>query len=64
MLLHIIPAPLVLGPFTAPPAIIGTPLVLLLVLVLGRIVLGIAWRLVSIALVVVVVILQQLRRRG
>lgn len=47
---------LFLGPFTAPPVIIGTLIVLLLIIVIGRVLLGIAWRLVVIALVVVVVL--------
>jgi hypothetical protein len=46
--------PLFLGPFTSPPALIGTLIVLLLVLVVGRILIGLAWRLVLIALAVVV----------
>lgn len=45
---------LFLGPFTAPPVLIGTLLVLLLVLVVGRVLIGLAWRLVLIALAVVV----------
>ncbi len=45
---------LFLGPFTGPPVLIGTLLVLLLVLVIGRFLIGLAWRLVLIALAVVV----------
>lgn len=45
-----------LGAFTSPPVVIGTIVVLLLVLFVGRILLGIAWRLVLIALAVVVVL--------
>lgn len=45
---------LFLGPFSSPPVIIGTLVVLLLILVVGRVLLGLAWRLVVIALVVVV----------
>lgn len=45
---------LFLGPLTSPPAIIVTLIVLLLILVVGRILLGLAWRLVVIALVVAV----------
>lgn len=46
--------PLFLGPFTAPPVIIGVLIVLLLILVVGRILIGLAWRLVLIALAVVI----------
>lgn len=42
-----------LGPFTAPPVLIGVLLVLLLVLVVGRVLVGLAWRLVLVALAVV-----------
>lgn len=45
---------LFLGPFTASPVLIGTLLVLLLVLVVGRVLIGLAWRLVLIALAVVI----------
>lgn len=45
---------LFIGPFTSPPVIIGTLLVLLLVLIVGRILIGLAWRLVLIALAVVI----------
>lgn len=45
---------LFLGPFTTPPVLIGTLVVLLLVLVVGRVLIGLAWRLVLIALVVVI----------
>lgn len=45
---------LFLGPFTSPPIVIVTLVTLLLVLVIGRVLLGLAWRLVVIALVVVV----------
>lgn len=47
-------AVLLLGPFTAPPALIGTVIVLLLVLVVGRLLIGLAWRLVLIALAVII----------
>lgn len=47
---------LFLGPFTAPPVIVGTLVVLLLILVVGRVLLGLAWRLVLIALGVVVIL--------
>lgn len=46
--------PMFLGPFGSPPAIIAMLLVLLVVLVVGRILIGVAWRLVLIALAVVV----------
>lgn len=45
---------LFVGPFTAPPVLIGTLIVLLLVLFVGRILIGLAWRLVLIALAVVI----------
>lgn len=45
---------LFLGPFTAPPVIIGTLIILLLILVVGRVLIGLAWKLVLIALVIVV----------
>lgn len=45
---------LVLGPFTSPPVLVGTLLVLLLVLLVRRLLIGLAWRLVLIALAVVV----------
>ncbi|MFB6359700.1 MAG: hypothetical protein ABEH59_00090 [Halobacteriales archaeon] len=45
---------LFLGPFTAPPVLIGTLLLLLVVLVVGRVLIGLAWRLVLLALAVVV----------
>ncbi|MDZ7701397.1 MAG: hypothetical protein U5J98_04640 [Halobacteriales archaeon] len=45
---------LFVGSFTAPPVLIGTLIVLLLVLVVGRFLLGLAWKLVLIALAVVV----------
>lgn len=47
-------AVLLLGSFTAPPALIGTVIVLLLVLVVGRLLIGLAWRLVLIALAVII----------
>jgi hypothetical protein len=47
-------AALLIGPFTAPPVLIGTLIVLLLVLVVGRMLIGLAWRLVLIALAVVI----------
>lgn len=46
--------PLFLGPFASPPALIGMLLVLLVILVVGRFLIGVAWRLVLIALAVVV----------
>lgn len=46
--------PLFAGPFTAPPVLIGTLIVLLIILVIGRVLIGVAWRLVLIALAVVV----------
>lgn len=45
---------LFLGPFAAPPVLIGTVIVLLLIVVVGRILIGLAWRLVLIALAVVI----------
>lgn len=47
-------AALFLGPFTAPPVLIGTVIVVLLVVLVGRVLIGLAWRLVLIALVVVI----------
>ena len=44
------------GPFTSIPAVVGTLLVLLLVIVVGRVVLSVAWRLVLVALGVSVVL--------
>jgi hypothetical protein len=38
------------GPFTSIPGLVGTLLVLLVVIVVGRVVLSVAWRLVLIAL--------------
>lgn len=52
--LSILGTALFIGPFTAPPVLIGTLLVLLLVLVVGRVLIGLAWRLVLIALAVVI----------
>ncbi|MFB6187229.1 MAG: hypothetical protein ABEI86_10230 [Halobacteriaceae archaeon] len=46
--------PLFLGPLTAPPVLIGVLIVILLILVVGRVLIGIAWKLVLIALAVVV----------
>lgn len=40
------------GPFTSIPGLVGTLLVLLVVIVVGRVVLSVAWRLVLIALAV------------
>ena len=40
------------GPLTSIPGIVGTLLVLLLVIVVGRVVLSVAWRLVLVALAV------------
>lgn len=45
-----------LGSFTSLPVIIGALVVLLLIVFVGRVLLGIAWRLVLIALAVVVVL--------
>jgi hypothetical protein len=42
-----------LGPFGTPPAILGTLLVIGLVLLVGRLLLKVAWRIVVIAVVVV-----------
>lgn len=47
-------AGLFLGPFTAPPVLIGMVIVLLIVFVVGRLLIGLALRLVLIALVVVI----------
>lgn len=47
-------ADLFLGPFTAPPVLIGMVIVLLIVFVVGRLLIGLALRLVLIALVVVI----------
>lgn len=44
------------GPFTSGPGIVGTLLVLLVVIVVGRILLSVAWRLVLVALGVSVVL--------
>ena len=46
--------PGLLGPFTSPPVVIGTLLLLLVILFVGRVLIGIAWRVVIIALAVVV----------
>lgn len=43
-----------LGPFTAPPVLNGTLLVPLHVFVAGRVLIGLAWQLVLIALAVVI----------
>jgi hypothetical protein len=56
MSLTIALAPAFLGAFTSPPVVIGVLVVLLVVLFVGRFLLGIAWRLVLIALGVVVVL--------
>lgn len=53
MPLPAVPALGFLGPFTGPPVVIGVLLVLLLILVVGRIIVGVAWRLVLIAFLVV-----------
>jgi hypothetical protein len=45
---------LFLGPFTSPPILIGTLIVLLLIVIVGRILIGLAWRLLLIAIAVVV----------
>lgn len=47
-------AALFLGSFTTLPVIVGTVVVLLLVFVVGRILIGLAWRLVLVALAVVI----------
>ena len=44
------------GQFTSLPGIVGTLLVLLLVIVVGRIVLALAWRVVLVALAVSLVL--------
>lgn len=43
-----------LGPLLAPPVIIGVLVVILLILLVGRVLIGVAWRLVLIALAVVI----------
>lgn len=45
-----------LGPLASPPGIFGTLVVLAIVVLVGRILLKVAWRLVLIALAVVVVL--------
>ncbi|MFC6874564.1 hypothetical protein [Halobellus marinus] len=40
------------GPFTSLPGLVGTLLVVLLVLVVGRVLLALAWRVVLVALAV------------
>lgn len=50
----VIDGPLFIGPFTSPVVLIGTLLVILLVLFVGRMIIGLAWRLVLVALVAVV----------
>ncbi|MDZ7700840.1 MAG: hypothetical protein U5J98_01545 [Halobacteriales archaeon] len=45
---------MLIGPFAAPSVLIGTLIVLLLILVVGRVLIGLAWRLVLIAFAVVV----------
>lgn len=54
MLTPAVMAPAVIGPLTGVPAIIGVLLVLLVILFVGRIIMGVAWKLVLIALAVVV----------
>lgn len=44
------------GPFTSVPGLIGLLLVVLVVLVVGRVLLSVAWRLVVVALAVSVVV--------
>lgn len=43
-----------LGQFTSPPVIVGTLVVLLVILFVGRFLIGIAWKVVVIALVAVI----------
>lgn len=45
---------LFLGPFTAPPVLVATVLLIVLVVLVGRVLVGVAWRLVLVALAVVV----------
>lgn len=45
-----------LGPLLTPPGLLFALVVVLIVLLLGRVLIGIAWRLILIALVVVLVI--------
>jgi hypothetical protein len=47
---------LYMGSFTAPPVLIETLILLFLILVVGRVLIGLAWRLVLIALAVVIVL--------
>lgn len=47
-------APAVLGGLTSPPTIVAVLLVILVILFVGRIIMGVAWKLVLIALAVVV----------
>lgn len=53
MLLPAVPGLGFLGPLTGPPVVIGVLLVLLLILVIGRVLIGVAWRLVFIAMAVI-----------
>ncbi|PSP86284.1 hypothetical protein BRC83_01055 [Halobacteriales archaeon QS_1_68_17] len=48
--------PLQLGPLASAPGILGTLLVLALILLVGRFLLSLAWRLLLIGIVVVVVL--------
>lgn len=52
--IHAPVTPLLLGSFTSPPAIVATLLVLLVVIIVGRFLLGVAWKLVVVGLLVVV----------
>jgi hypothetical protein len=45
---------LIIGPFTSPPVLVGSLIVLVLVLVLGRVLIGLAWRIVLIVAAVVI----------
>jgi hypothetical protein len=42
------------GPFTSPPVLVGTLVLLLAVLLVGRFLLGVAWKVVLVALAIVV----------
>lgn len=50
----VIDGPVFIGPSPSPAVLIGTLLVVLLVLFVGRMIVGLAWRLVLVALVAVV----------
>ena len=47
---------LLAGPFTSIPGIVGLLLVVLVVIVVGRVLLSVAWRLVLVALAISVVV--------